>query len=214
MSTRPTLSASKRELHGKEVARLRREGILPAVVFGHGHASESIQVDAREFDTLRRSAGRNALVDLSVGSGKPRPVMIQSVQEHPVRRTPVHIDFHLVRMTEELTVDVPLVPVGESAAVEKHDGVFLHALDHVRVRALPADLPQSIEYDITPLATFDDVVHVRDLAIPARVTLLTDPDEPVAHVNRPRIEHVPEVVPAAVAEAVTVPAEESPAAEG
>lgn len=214
MSTRPTLSASKRELHGKEVARLRREGILPAVVFGHGHASESIQVDAREFDTLRRSSGRHALVDLKIGSGRPRPVMIQTVQEHPVRRTPVHVDFHLVKMTEELTVDVRLVPVGESAAVEKHDGVFLHALDQVRVRALPADIPPAIEYDISPLATFDDVIHVRDLVIPPQVTLLTDLDEAVAHVNRPRVEHVPEVVPAAPAEGAPAPTEESPAAEG
>jgi large subunit ribosomal protein L25 len=199
VSTRPALSASKRELRGKSVARLRREGILPAVVFGHGHPSEAIQVDAREFETLRRTAGRHALIDLKVGPGRPRPVMIQSIQEHPVRRVPLHVDFHLVKMTEELTVDVPLIPVGESPAVEKLDGVLLHALDQVKVRALPADLPQTIEYDVSVLATFDDVIHARDLVLPPRVALVTDPDELVAHVGRPRIEHVAEAAPGAEA---------------
>ena len=212
MSTRPALSATKRELHGKSVARLRREGILPAVVFGHGHASESIQVDAREFETLRRAAGRHALVDLKVGSGRARPVMIQSVQEDPIRRVPLHIDFHVVKMTEEMTVDVELVATGESHALQRLDGVLLHALEHVRLRALPADIPQSIEYDISVLYGFDDVIHVRDLDLPAHVTLVTDPDELVAHVGRPRVEHVPEA-PAAP-EAAPAPAEEAAAPEG
>jgi large subunit ribosomal protein L25 len=212
VSTRPALSATKRELHGKSVARLRRDGILPAVVFGHGHASESIQVDAREFDTLRRSAGRHALVDLKVGSGRARPVMIQSVQEDPIHRVPLHIDFHLVKMTEEMTVDVALVATGESHALQRLDGVLLHALEHIRLRALPADIPQSIEYDISVLYAFDDVIHVRDLALPPHITLVTDPDELVAHVGRPRVEHVPEAAPAA--EAAQAPAEEGAAPEG
>jgi large subunit ribosomal protein L25 len=214
VSTRPALSATKRELHGKSVARLRRDGILPAVVFGHGHASESIQVDAREFETLRRSAGRPALMDLKIGSGRARPVMVQSVQEDPVRRVPLHIDFHLVRMTEEMTVDVELVATGESHAVERLDGVLLRAMENVRLRALPADIPQSIEYDISVLYSFDDVIHVRDLVLPPHVTLVSDPDELVAHVGRPRIEHVPEAAPAAAAEGAPAAAEEAVAPEG
>jgi large subunit ribosomal protein L25 len=213
VSTRPALSATKRDLHGKNVARLRREGILPAVVFGHGHATESIHVDAREFETLRRTAGRHALVDLKVGSGRARPVMVQSVQEDPIRRVPLHIDFHLVKMTEEMTVDVELVATGESHALQRLDGVLLHALENIRLRALPAEIPQSIEYDISVLYGFDDVIHVRDLALPPHVTLVTDPDELVAHVGRPRVEHVPEAAPAAP-EAAPAPAEDAAAPEG
>jgi large subunit ribosomal protein L25 len=190
VSTRPTLSAHRREVSGKAVAHLRREGLLPAVVFGHGHPSESIQIDAKEFEHLRRSAGRHALIDLRIDAGRPRPVFIQTVQEHPVRRVPIHADFHLVKMTEEMSADIPIVSTGLSVMVDRHDGTLLQQLDHVKVRALPADLPQEIAYDASLLDSFDAVIHVRDLPIPPRVTLLTDGDEAVAHVLAPRVEIV------------------------
>ena len=173
---------------GKAVARLRRDGRLPAVVYGHGVASEPVEVNARDFEHLRRRAGRNVLVDLHVGNGRARPVLVHSVQEHPVTRRPLHIDFFVVRMTEELTVEVPIAFTGESEAVEKQGGTLLHLLDRVRVRALPADLPESLELDITPLETFDEVLHASDLRVPEKITLLTEPSEPVARVQPPRIE--------------------------
>jgi large subunit ribosomal protein L25 len=192
-NTRPELTAERREVTGKKVARLRREGLLPAVLFGHGQESESLQVDARAFDQLRRKVGRNALVDLHVGNGQARPVLVHGVQEHPVNRRPVHVDFFLVRMTEELIVEVPVHTTGVAEAAEKLGGTVLHPIDRVRVRALPADLPQAFEIDITPLVTFDDVLHVSDLTIPPGVTLLTDPSEPIARVQPPRVEEEPEV---------------------
>ncbi|MDH5243060.1 MAG: 50S ribosomal protein L25, partial [Chloroflexota bacterium] len=113
-TARPTLAAEHREVTGKAVNRLRKAGRLPAVVYGHGEGSTNVSVDAHEFDLLRRHTGPNALVDLSVDGGKPTPVLINGVQVHPVNRRPLHADLFLVRMTQELTVDVPLVPVGES----------------------------------------------------------------------------------------------------
>ena len=212
MTTRPALVAHRREISGKAVARLRHQGILPGVVYGHGHPSESIQLDAKDFDALRRAHGRNALIDLKIDTHGARPVLVHDVQEHPVRRIPIHVDFYLVTMTEELTVDVPLVPVGESIAVEKHGGTLLQPIDHVRVRALPGDLPQSIEYDISVLDSFEVRLHVRDLKIPPKVTLLTDPDEALAHVQPSRAEVAVEAeaaaVPAEVAEEAEAPASE------
>jgi large subunit ribosomal protein L25 len=117
-------------------------------------------------------------------------------------------------MTEEMTVDVPLVATGESEAVKLHGGTLLHPIEHVRVKALPDHLPQSLAYDITGLATFDDVVRLRDVSIPGDVTLLTDPDEIVARVAPPRVEE--EVAPAAelgLAEGAEG-AEGAPSAEG
>jgi large subunit ribosomal protein L25 len=198
-AARPQLTAEKREVTGKAVAQLRREGLLPAVVYGRGVDSESLQVDARAFELLRRQAGRNALVDLHVGNGQARPVLVHSIQEHPVSRKPLHIDFFVVRMTEELTVDVRIVTVGLSEAVDKLGGTLLHLFDSIKVRALPADLPQSVELDVTPLATFDDQLHVSDIPLPPNVTLVTDLTEVVAKVQPPRIEEEP-VVAAEVAE--------------
>ncbi len=198
MSARPRVLAQRRQLAGKAVARLRRQGILPGVVYGHGVASESIQVDAREFENVRRHAGRNALLDLALDGGRPRPVMVHAVQEHPVSRKAVHVDFFTVRMTEEMVVDVPIVLVGESPAVERMGGTLLHLRNEISVRALPGSLPQSAEVDISRLETFDDALHVSDIVLPDGVTLLTDPEEQVARVLAPRIEEEEVAAPAAV----------------
>ena len=205
MSTaRPTLVAEHREVTGKAVARLRKAGRLPAVVYGHGVPSANVTVDAHEFDVLRKHSGPNALIDLQVDGKKANPVLINAVQVHPVHRRPLHIDLFLVRMTEELTVDVPLVATGESLAVTQLGGTLLHPTETVKVRALPDHLPQSIEYSIESLVDFDGTIHVRDLTIPGDVTLVTDADEIIAKVQQPRIE----------VEEVPVAAEEGEEGEG
>ena len=209
MSTRPELVAHHRAITGKAVAQLRRDGQLPAVVYGHGHASEALVVDAREFDQLRRHTGRNALVDLKVDDEGAQPVMVYGVQEHPVTRRPLHVDFFLVKMTEEMTVDVPVVMSGESYAVSKLGGTLLHLLDTVKVRALPADVPSALELDVTPLETFEAMLHVSDLQVPERITIVTDADEPLARVQPPRVEEVP----VAAEEVVEVAPEGEEAAE-
>ena len=186
--TRPALTAHRREITGKDVARLRRQGILPAVLYGHGEASEPIQIDAKAFETLNRVSGRHALIDLKIEGGRTHQAVVHDVQEHPVKRVPLHVDFQLVKMTEEMTMDVQLVPIGTSVAVEKHNGTLLQTLDHIRLRGLPGAMPQSIEYDVSVLDSFEAAIHVRDLAIPEKVTLLTDPDESVAHVQPSRAE--------------------------
>ena len=211
--TRPTLTVQPREITGKDVARLRKQGILPAVLFGHGQQSEPIQVDAKAFETLTKSAGRHALIDLKIGGGRTRQAIVQGVQEHPVRRTPLHIDFHLVKMTEEMSMDVPLLPVGTSVAVEKHNGTLLQTLDHVRLRGLPSDMPQTIEFDISVLDSFDAVIHVRDLHLPAKVTLHSDPDETVAHVQPSRAEVEREAVIATTEATEGAPTEAETASE-
>ncbi len=192
--TRPTLAATKRELTGKRVASLRRAGQLPAVVFGRGVPSQSLTIDTHEFESLQRKIGQNALVDLSVEGKKATPVLVQSIQRDPVYHRMLHVDLFAVRMTEELTVDVPLVTTGESAAVDKLGGTLLHMLESVKVKALPDHLPQSIDLPIDSLVDFEATVHVRDLVIPDDVTLLTDLDEIVARVQQPRVEEVEEVV--------------------
>lgn len=206
MSTaRPSLAAAPREVTGKKVARLRHDGRLPAVVYGRDVESRSVSLDAREFDTLRKHVGPNTLIDLRVDGGAAAPVLVHDVQLHRITRRPLHVDLYVVRMTDELTVDVPLVAEGTSEAVAVHGGTLMHVTESVRVRALPDKLPQSIHYSIDSLATFDDALHVRDLEIPADATLLNDPNDIVAKVLPPRVE---------IEEAPAVEAEEGEAEEG
>jgi large subunit ribosomal protein L25 len=203
---RPQLTAEPRAVLGKQVAQLRRVGRLPGVVYGQGHESESISLDLHEFELLHRHTGRHAVLDLNiVGTRTAQPVLLQSIQEHPISRRPVHVDLLLVNLQEEMTVDVPVVAIGESVAIDKLGGVLLHLHDSVVVRAKPDDLPSSLELDISSLDSFEAVLHVSDLRIPEGVTLVTDPSEPIARVQQPRIEE----------EVVVAPAEgEAAAAEG
>ncbi|HJP87844.1 MAG TPA: 50S ribosomal protein L25 [Candidatus Limnocylindrales bacterium] len=194
---RPKLAATSRAVTGKKVSYLRKDGKLPAVVYGRGISSDNVTIDAHEFELLRRHAGANTLIDLSVDGGKATPILVHDVQLHRVTRQALHADLYVVRMTEELTVDVQLVAEGESEAIENAGGTLMRSIEHVRVRALPDHLPQSIHYSIESLKTFDDAIHVRDLEIPADATLLTDGDEVVAKVLPPRVEE--EVTPAAEA---------------
>ncbi len=198
MSTRPVVSAEPREVVGKKVSNLRREGILPAVVYGGDTASQSIQLDAREFDVLMRHTTRNTLVDLKIGKAKATPVLLQNIHEHPVRRSPMHVDFLVVSMTEAITVDVPVNYMGDSSAADKLGGTLLHLRESVSISALATALPQAIDLDISPLDSFEAVLHVSDLIVPEGVTVLTDPEEPLARVQPPRVEE--EIFPAAEGE--------------
>jgi len=208
-TTRPTLTASRREITGKQVAHLRRSGRLPGVVFGRGTDSIPVTVDAHEFDVLRRRTRPNTLVDLSIDGKKPQPVLVHGVQTDRIRQRPLHVDLFLVRMTEELTVDVPLVGEGSAPAVEIHGGTLLMLHESLRVRALPDHLPQSVTVPLAGLVDFDAVVRVSELTIPADVTLLTDLDDVVAKVQAPRVEEEPV---AAVAEGEEAEAGEAEAA--
>jgi large subunit ribosomal protein L25 len=191
VSTRPVVSAEPREVLGKKVSVLRRQGILPAVVYGGGQESQPIQLDARDFDVLRRTTSRNTLVDLKVGSAKASPVLLQGIHEHPVRRNPMHVDFLVVSMTEAITVDVPVNYMGDSTAADKLGGTLLHLRESVSISALATALPSAIDLDISPLDSFEAVLHVRDLIVPDGVVILTDADEALARVQPPRVEEEP-----------------------
>lgn len=208
-TARPTLAAAKREITGKKVALLRRAGRLPGVLYGHGVPSENVSVDAHEFELLHRRVGNTTLIDVEIDGDKGRPALIYGVQREPLKHRTVHIDLFVVRMTEELTVDVPVTVSGTADAVEKLGGTLSH-MTTIKVRALPDHLPSHIEVAIDALVDFDAVVHVSDLAIPGDVTLVTDGGEIAARVLPPRVE---EVVVAAETAAEGAPTEEGEAGE-
>jgi large subunit ribosomal protein L25 len=187
MPDRPRLAADSRTVTGKKVARLRHEGRLPAVVYGHGTASEPVSVDAHDFDLLRRKVGASTLVDLAVDGKKTRPVIVHAIQVHPLTRRPIHVDLFAVRMTEELTVEVQLVGTGTAPASEA-GGTLVHPVSSVKVRALPDNLPETLHYDLGSLADYDSTVTVADLIVPEGVTVQADPAEVIARVLAPRVE--------------------------
>ncbi len=187
MPNRPSLAAASRTVTGKKVALLRREGLLPAVVYGHGTASEPVTVDAHAFELLRRRVGASTLVDLEVDGKKSRPVIVHGIQVHPITRKPIHIDLFAVRMTEELTVEVQLIGSGIAPASET-GGTLVHPVSSVKVRALPDNLPETLHYDLSTLVDFDSSVTVADLVVPDGVSVLAEPSEVIARVLPPRVE--------------------------
>jgi large subunit ribosomal protein L25 len=213
--SRPTLSARPRDVRGKAVAHLRKDGVLPAVVYGAGRQSQNIALDTHEFELLKRHAGRHAVIDLTIeGDGKAQPVLLQAIQEHPVNRHPLHVDFLVVDLSLERTSDVPLIFVGTSDAVAKQGGVMLHLRDAVLVRAKPDDLPSGIELDISSLVDFDAVLHASDLVMPPGVTMVTDPSEALARVQQPRVEEEPTAAAPAEGEAAEGAEPKAEGAEG
>jgi large subunit ribosomal protein L25 len=206
MPDRPKLSATTRTVTGKKVALIRRAGGLPAVIYGHGTASEPVTLDAHDFGLLRRHVGASTLVDVSVDGGKARPVLLQDVQIHPVGRQIIHVDLFAVRMTEELSVDIRLIGEGV-LPVSVAGGSLVHPVSSVHARALPGDLPDAIHYDLSSLDSFEAVITVGDLVVPKGVTIQTDPADIIARVLAPRGE---EVVEGAVEPVVEAPAADAP----
>ncbi len=196
------LVVQPRENTGKVAKKMGRQEMVPGVVYGHSLDSESVQVSQRELERVYLRAGSTGLVDLRVGdSASPRKVFIHKVQRDPVTHTLRHVDFMVINLREEMTVSVAIVLTGKSPAVERNEGLLIHGLDHVQVRALPADLPPVLEVDISGLEAVDDTIHVSDLTIPENVTLLTSGEEMVAKITNLRAEEVEEEEAAEEAEA-------------
>lgn len=182
------LKAVSRTSLGNRAKTVMEDGAIPAVIYGHGVEPRSVQVIANDFRKVFKAAGSSSLVDLDVDGGQAFKVIIKEVQVNPVTMVPTHIDFHQMRMDEEMTAEVPLKFIGESAAVKQAAGTLIESMDSVTVRCLPADLPHEIVVDISVLKTFDDSISVSDLAVPKGVTIEDDGNQTVATVAAPLTE--------------------------
>ena len=180
-----TLIAQKRTETGSNVARrLRRDGQVPAVVYGLDAGTDSVTVPARELDHILHSAsGYNTLITLQVDGGKTL-ALARQVHRHPVKGTVVHVDFVRVRADQTIEAEIPIQFIGEAEGV-RNGGLFEQSIFAVTVEALPGDIPNAFEHDISEMV-IGDAIHVRDLAVPAGVTVLTEDDDVVAHISQPR----------------------------
>jgi len=197
------LSVTPRDVLGKKVAALRRQGLTPANVYGRNLESRAVQVETVVLTHLLRSAGRNVIVDLRIeDEDSPRPVMLRGVQRDPVTSRLLHVDFYQVSLTQKMRTEVPLTLVGDAPAVAELGGILLQSLDNIMVEALPGDIPVHLEVDVSGLSRFDDAVHVRELPIDlTKVHVITDAEIVVAKVAAPRLAAAEEAEEAAAAEA-------------
>jgi large subunit ribosomal protein L25 len=195
------LKVQKRDVSGKKVKRLRREGIIPAVLYGRETESVALQVEERELNRVLTQAGEHRLIALKVGrSSQSQMALTRDVQWDAITSRPIHVDFYAVVMTEKITTEVPLVFVGEAPAADQAGAILLQNLDEVEIECLPGDLIEAIEVDLSELKEMDQAIYVKDLRVPPTLEILTDPEEIVAKVGWTAPEEVEEVVPAAPAE--------------
>lgn len=181
------LKATKREAVGKGIKELRKEGLIPAVVYGRGKENINLSVFKIEFDKVIREAGTSQILLLSVGDEK-KNVLIHDISYNPITSAAQHIDFYEISMTEKITTNVPLHFVGDSVAVIEMGGTLVTNKDEVEVECLPANLPHEIEVDIAPLVDFEATIHVSGLKLPEGVEVKDDPEEVVASIEPPRSE--------------------------
>lgn len=175
MAVQHTIDARRRTVTGKQVKHLRKQGLIPATVYGKGFEPVSVQLDDRAFNAMYRKAGRTSLIDLMIDDVQTS-VFVQEVQRHPLSRAIIHIDFKVVDLKVAIHVEVPVIATGESPLVARGDALLNHALGVLMVEALPAELPQHIEVDISGLDTIDKSIQVRDVKVEGKYKILTDPD--------------------------------------
>lgn len=180
------LESRARDIQTDVVSKLRKEGFIPAELYGHNVPNVHLAVSQNVFEKVFRKAGESTIIELLDPSGKVHNVLIQDVQKHYLTSEPIHVDFYEVKMTEKLTATVELEFVGEAKAVRELGGTLLKVLTQVDVQCLPADLPSVIEVDIASLNDFDDVIAIKDLKVSDKVEVLGEPEEVVAKVQAPR----------------------------
>ena len=203
------LKIEKRKVSGRKVKNLRAEGLVPANIFGKSVKSLSIQTKLADFEDTFKEAGETSIIELLLGSEK-RAVLISNVQYDPITDKVIHIDFHQVNLKEKTTAQVPVMLVGESPAEKQNLGTAVQYINEIEVEALPMDLPEKFEVDISGLEEVDSAVLVKDLKYDkAKIEISVSGDDPVVKVEALRKEE--EVKPV---EEETVEGEEGEEAEG
>lgn len=187
------LLVEPRQKTGHQNKRIREQGRIPAVLYGHDVKNEILSVNEQDFKKIYKEAGMSALVKLKTSNDKQNlknekemVVLIQETVKDPVHGRIIHIDFNQVKMDEETTIEVPLVFVGESMAVEREGGVLVKSIQSIEVSALPQNLPNQFEVDISIIKTFDDNIRVKDLKIPENVKIESNLNDIIASVVPPR----------------------------
>ena len=212
------LEVASREILGKKVKHLRRQGITPVHLFGHGIASLALQCNTGELERVLAQAGHTGLISLKLGNEKrPRTAVVREFDRDWRKGQLLHVDFYQVKMGEKIKLEIPVVSVGEAPALKSKDNMLDHALDTLTVECLPTKIPTSLEVDISSLTEPGKAIRVKDVALSEDVTVLNDPELVVVKISkRPVVKVEEEVVEELVEEAeeaVEGPEEAAPGKE-
>jgi len=208
------IKADVRSVTGRKVKYLRKEGLVPATIYGNKFESMSIQMPCLTLEKIYNEAGESSLVTISV-DGKDLPVLLRNAQYHPISGNLIHIDCYKVNLKEKIVTFVPIELIGESMAV-KNGATLISVTEEVEVEALPTNLPESIIIDISVLENLDSMVTVADLDVDkSKVEILTDAEQVIVKVEAAREEEefAEESAPVEVPATAQKTAEEKAAAE-
>lgn len=194
------LTAGLRPEIGKKIIGLRKNGLVPAVVYGSGIKPRHLAVKYLDLEKIYRQAGESSLIDLKIEPDAAVKTLISEIQVDPVSGRFLHVDFHQVKMDEQLKTEIPLKFIGEAEAVKALGGILETSLQKVAITCLPKDLVHEIEVDLSPLKTFDDLIHIKDLKVPSGIVILNSPDEVVALAVKPQEEEIKPAAETPVAE--------------
>ncbi|MBU6500725.1 MAG: 50S ribosomal protein L25 [Patescibacteria group bacterium] len=183
------LTVKTREKFGKAVGALRKQGIIPAELYGRGIENVHLNVAAKDFAKLFKEAGSNTVVNIVV-DGKKYPALVHDVSKNYFSGEVDHVDFYAVRMDEKLTAKIPLEFLGDAPAVKDKGGILNKAMYEVEVEALPADLPHSLQVDLSVLDDLNKSIYVKDLKISSKAKIVVDPETVIATVTPPVAEEV------------------------
>lgn len=182
--SKTTLQAEPRSEMGHKAKSLRNKGIIPATVYGKNVPSVSLGITADAFISTYESTGETGLIELVVGKDR-RPVMVHHVQRHPVTGDIIHVEFHQVNLREKVTAPVPVKFAGESPAIKDNKGTLLTLVDEIEIEALPTDLPDHVEVDISVLTDVNQEITVSTIVVPATLTIITDPNVAIVRIAAP-----------------------------
>ncbi len=195
------IKASKRDVRGKQVRAMRQVGKLPGVIYGRHTEPVNITMDARSVGVTLSKVGSSSLITIDV-DGKEYPVLVRERQRNYIRGNLIHVDFLAVSLTEKIKAEVRIELTGMSLAVKDSDAVLVTGLHTLSVECLPADLPEHITVDISPLVKVGDSIHVRDVSLGDKVRILTNEDDMIVNATYAKIEVE---APVAAVEGVVVP---------
>ena len=204
MSDKVVLNVKPREVKGKAVKSLRNEGETPAVVYGQGNEAEPVSINTLELNKAFAKAGGNKIIGIKIDDARQKNALFHEVQKD-ARGNISHVDFYLVKMNEKLKAEVPIHITGESTAVYQQEGSLVQPLQTIEVEALPADLPENFEVDISVLDDFEKSITVADMKVPQGVEILTPAEELIAKVDPPRSDEELEALDEEIDEAAEMP---------
>ncbi len=189
------LEVQARTILGKKIKKLRKEGVLPANIYGKGIDSLSIQLPVKEFASIFKKVGETQVITIKL-SGKDIPVMVHNTQRDPLTNAFVHADFRKIDLKQKLEANVPVKFIGESEAVEQKKGDLLTLVDELTVEALPNDIPHEIEIDISILKEIDDEIRVENIKLTGNYVFVGEPEKVIVKIAEHKEEEiVPEITP-------------------